>query len=172
MNPVAYVLLALLIVQRLSELVLARRNARLAIARGGREYAGGHYALIVLLHVLWFIAWISEHTVRGGELSQPWWLFVGVIVCAQILRYWTIATLGTSWNTRIIVIPGAERVTKGPFRWLTHPNYVVVLIEFFFIPLFVGAYLTAIIATTLNYLILTRIRIPAEEKALRELRNY
>lgn len=172
MHPIAYVLLALLIVQRLSELVLARRNARLAIARGGREYAGGHYVLIVLLHVMWFIAWISEHTVRGGELSQPMWLYVGVIVCAQVLRYWTIATLGDSWNTRIIVVPGAERVTKGPFRWLTHPNYVVVLIEFFFIPLFVGAYLTAIIATTLNFLILTRIRIPAEEKALRELRSY
>ena len=168
MHRAAIVLLVLLIIQRLSELVLARRNARRAFARGGREYGAGHYPLIVLLHVSWFVSWILEHIMRGGNILQPWWLCVGVIICAQFVRYWTIATLGPSWNTRIIVVPGAERITKGPFRWLTHPNYVVVLVEFFFIPLFVGAYLTAIIATILNLLILTRIRIPAEERAIGE----
>lgn len=166
MHPAAIVLLVFLIVQRVSELVLARSNARRAFARGGREYGAGHYPLIVVLHVSWFVSWIFEHIVRGGDLLQPWWLYVGVIICAQFVRYWTIATLGPSWNTRIIVVPGAERVTKGPFRWFSHPNYVVVLTEFLVIPLFVGAFVTAVLGTMLNYLILTRIRIPAEEAAL------
>lgn len=169
MHVAAIVLLVLLIAQRLAELVHAKRNARLAFARGGREYGASHYPLIVALHVSWFIAWITEHVLRGGVLMQPWWLFVGVIAVAQVMRYWTIATLGPAWNTRIIIVPGAERVTAGPFRYVSHPNYIIVLIEFFVIPLFVGAYLTAIIATTLNYLILTRIRIPAEERAVDEL---
>lgn len=169
MHVAAIVLLVLLIVQRLAELVHAKRNARLAFARGGREYGASHYPLIVALHVGWFIAWIVEHVLRGGELADPWWLFVGIIILTQIVRYWTILTLGPAWNTRIIVVPGAQRVKKGPFRWLSHPNYVVVLIEFFIIPLFVGAYVTAFIATTVNYLLLTKIRIPAEEKALSEL---
>ncbi|MFM8772201.1 MAG: isoprenylcysteine carboxylmethyltransferase family protein, partial [Candidatus Kapaibacterium sp.] len=109
---------------------MARRNALRAFANGGREHGAGHYPLIVILHVSWFIAWVLEHVVRGGELLQPWWLFAGVIICAQIVRYWTIATLGSSWNTRNIVVPGAERVTKGPFQSLTHPNYTVVIVEF------------------------------------------
>lgn len=169
MHVAAIVLLVFLIVQRLAELVHAKRNARLAFARGGREYGAGHYPLIVALHVSWFVAWIAEHILRGGELLQPWWLFVGVITLTQVLRYWTIATLGPAWNTRIIVVPGAERVTAGPFKVVSHPNYIIVLVEFFVIPLFAGAYLTAIIATALNYLILTRIRIPAEERAVNEL---
>lgn len=169
MHSIAVVLLLLLVVQRLAELAHAKRNARLALARGGREYGAGHFPLIVALHVSWFIGWITEHVLRGGEIQQPWWLYVAVIVFAQILRYWTIATLGPAWNTRIIVVPGAGRVTAGPFKYVSHPNYVVVLVEFFVIPLFVGAYLTAIIATALNYLILTRIRIPTEERAVNEL---
>lgn len=170
MHVAAIVLLVLLIVQRLAELVHAKRNARLAFARGGREYGASHYPLIVALHVAWFIAWLTEHVLRGGEILQPWWPIAVVIVLAQITRYWTISTLGQAWNTRIIIVPGMERVTKGPFRWLSHPNYVVVLVEFFFIALLVGAYTTAIVATAVNYLILTRIRIPAEERALQELR--
>lgn len=170
MHVAAIVLLVILSLQRLAELVHAKRNACLAFARGGREYAAGHYPLIVALHVSWFIGWISEHILRGGEMQQPWWLFVGVISLAQVMRYWTIATLGPAWNTRIIVVPGTEKVTAGPFKYVSHPNYIVVLVEFFVIPLFVGAYLTAIIATALNYLILTRIRIPAEERAVNELR--
>jgi methyltransferase len=170
MHIAAAVLLVLLIVQRLAELAHAKRNARLAFARGGREYGISHYPLIVALHIAWFIAWTSEHVLRGGELLHPWWLFAGVIVLAQIMRYWTISTLGPAWNTRIIVVPGAERISKGPFRWLSHPNYVVVLVEFFFIPLFAGAYITAFVATAINYLVLTKIRIPAEEHALEELR--
>lgn len=169
MHPFAVSLCVVLVVQRLAELALAKRNAGLALASGGREYGASHYPLIVALHVGWFIAWIVEHVFKGGELADPWWLFAGIIILTQIVRYWTILTLGPAWNTRIIVVPGAQRVKKGPFRWLSHPNYVVVLIEFFIIPLFVGAYVTAFIATTVNYLLLTKIRIPAEEKALSEL---
>lgn len=169
MHPAALVLLVVLIAQRLSELVLARRNAIRAFAHGGREYGAKHYPLIVMLHVSWFIAWITEHVLRGGLLQQPWWLFAGVIIAAQIVRYWTITTLGPAWNTRIIVVPGATRVTTGPFRWMAHPNYAVVLIEFFFIPQLVGAYSTAVIGTLINAVLLTLIRIPAEEAAVRQL---
>ncbi|MBU3679702.1 MAG: hypothetical protein FGM32_08875 [Candidatus Kapabacteria bacterium] len=166
MHPAAIILLVLLIVQRLSELALARRNARRAIARGGREYGAGHYPLIVALHVSWFLAWVVEHILRGGQLWHPWWPLAVMLFGTQIVRYWTIATLGEAWNTRIIVVPGNKRVSGGPFRWFSHPNYVVVLTEFFIVPMLVGSYVTAIVGTLLNYFILTRIRIPAEEDAL------
>ena len=171
MHVVAIVVLVLLTVQRFAELAVAKRNARFAFERGGREYGAGHYPVIVLLHVSWFIGWIVEHVLRGATIMQPWWLYVAVIGCAQVVRYWTILTLGSAWNTRIIIVPGTPRVTGGPFRWINHPNYVVVLVEFFVIPLFLGSYLTAIVATVLNYFLLTRIRIPAEEAALVELQG-
>jgi methyltransferase len=98
-------------------------------------------------------------------------LLAAVFVCAQLIRVWAISSLGTFWNTKIIVLPNVEVVRKGPYRFIKHPNYLVVSIELLVVPLMFGAYVTACLFTLLNVIMLS-IRIPAEEKALRELTEY
>ncbi|MBC8124729.1 MAG: hypothetical protein H7X70_03255 [Candidatus Kapabacteria bacterium] len=166
----------ILILQRLSELVLARRNEKRAFNRGGIEYGARHYPVIVLLHVLWFIGFIVENRAKGmGHVEWDvsvifiWPLWAGMFVSAQVLRYWAIASLGDAWNTRIIIVPGRSLVRKGPYRFMPHPNYVAVIMEFIAVPMLVGAPITAIVGTTLNLALLLFVRIPAENKALQKL---
>ncbi len=115
--------LALVTLQRLAELLLARRNAGRLLARGGVEIGAGHYPFIVSLHAAWLIGlWIMA----WDRPVAPFWM--GLFVLLQLLRIWVIATLGNRWTTRIIVVPGAPLVRRGPYRFLSHPNYAVVVV--------------------------------------------
>jgi methyltransferase len=146
--------------QRLGELILSRRNTARQLARGAYEVGAGHYPAMVLLHAawlaaLWFWGW-----------SQPVSLaLLGLFAVMQVLRIWVIATLGDRWTTRIIVLPAAPLVAKGPFRWLRHPNYTVVTIEIALLPLALGLPWLAGVFTLLNAAMLVT-RISAENAAL------
>ena len=156
----AYLILALVMLQRLGELVLARRNTRLLLANGAYEASPGHYPLIVAVHGLWLIAlWLLA---PGREIVWP---LIALFVLLQLARLWVLATLGRRWTTRIIVTPGAPLVARGPFRFVRHPNYVVVVLEIAVLPLAFGLWQAALIFSLLNAIVLS-IRIRAEEKAL------
>ena len=163
----AYLLfLGLIGVERLVELGLSSRNARRALAAGGREVGQGHYRVMTLLHTAFLVSCGLE--VVGLQRPFPGtlgWVALGGAVLAQLLRYWAISTLGERWNTRILFIPGAQPVTSGPYRFVRHPNYVAVILELVCIPLVHGGYLTALVFSVANALLLT-VRIRAEEAAL------
>lgn len=154
-------------VQRGLELRVARRNAAIAAERGAREFGAGHYPAFFLLHGAWMLGWLIEAFVRGPQVSPqwPWWL-VG-FVAAGLLRYWAITSLGSRWNTRILVVPGDAPLRRGPYRWLAHPNYLAVVIELLCVPLLFGAWTTAAVCSGLNAVLLLVVRIPAERTALR-----
>lgn len=162
----APLLVGALVVQRVLELRLARRNEAWARAHGAREYGRAHYPAFFVLHSGWLLATLLE---GRGKLRQrvnvPALL---LLLAAQPLRYLVIRTLGPYWNTRILIVPGGTRVTKGPFRVLKHPNYAVVALEILAAPLVVGAWRTALVFSVLNSALLLLVRIPAEEEALRE----
>ncbi|MDZ4744803.1 MAG: isoprenylcysteine carboxylmethyltransferase family protein [bacterium] len=152
--------------QRMIELAISVRNRDKAIARGGAEYGANHFWMFALLHSSWILGMYVE-TIFLQRSAAPWWplaLVLGIVL--QGLRYWTIATLGEAWNTRIVVWPGMRRVTNGPYRWVRHPNYIIVGIELALIPLAFGCWITAVLATLANAAILFFVRIPAEERAL------
>lgn len=157
----ASVILALVTAQRLAELVIARRNTARLLAAGAREYGAGHYPLIVALHATWLAAlwWLAP--------GQPviWWLVIGFAIL-QALRIWVLATLSGRWTTRIIVLPGAPLVGGGPFRFVKHPNYAVVIGEIAVLPLAFGLWPVALLFSALNAVILA-VRIRAEDAALR-----
>jgi methyltransferase len=112
------------------------------------------------------LATLIEGWTRGATLGPLWWLWLTVYALAQLGRYWVISTLGPYWNTRILIVPGGQRVTRGPYRFLSHPNYVVVACEVLTGPLIFGAWVTAILFSLLNAALLLGVRIPAEERAL------
>jgi methyltransferase len=154
--------------ERLGELALSRRNARLAVERGGFEVASGHYRAMAALHTLFLVACPAEVILLGrGFPGAAGYAALGLAACAQGLRYWAIATLGRRWNVRVVVVPGEAPVTGGPYRFLRHPNYLAVVLEMVAIPMVHGAWLTALVFSVGNALVL-RVRIRAEEKALGE----
>jgi len=158
--------MGLLVAERLVELWLSRRNAARAFARGGVEMGQGHYRVMVAFHTLFLFACVAEVLGLHRPFPGVWgWVALGGAVLAQALRYWAIATLGDRWNSRIIVIPGLELVTGGPYRFLRHPNYVAVVLELLAVPLIHGAWLTAVVFTVGNAVVLF-VRIRAEEQAL------
>ena len=162
--------IAFVVVQRLLELRLARRNEAWAKSRGAVEYAPEHYPLFIALHSAWLVGIGLESTLRGATLG-PWWgLWLGLYALAQFGRYWVISSLGPYWNTRILIVPGGERVRRGPFRFMNHPNYVVVALELFCGPMIFGSWVTALVFSLLNAALLLGIRIPAEERALEAYR--
>lgn len=158
----ATLILGLVTLQRLGELVLARRNTRCLLANGAIEVAPGHYPAIIAVHAAWLLGlWVFG----WNAAVQPVWL---AMFCAlQLLRVWVIATLGSRWTTRIIVAPGRPLVADGPYRWLSHPNYVVVASEIVVLPLTFGLPWFALLFTGLNAAILF-VRIRAENQALGE----
>lgn len=159
------------IVQRIVELFVARNNERWIRGQGGYEVGARHYPYMVGIHVGFFLSLIFEFLMFERELPSLWPVLFIIFVGLQIMRVWVIASLGRFWNTKILVLPGAHVVKKGPFRFLRHPNYVVVSLEILVIPLMFGAYFTALIFALLNLIILC-VRIPMEEAALREVTNY
>ena len=156
----AVFILLLVTLQRLSELWLAKRNTQWLLDRGGREAAPEHYPYIVALHAAWLIGlWIFAH---DRDVALHW---IGLFIILQALRVWVLATMGPRWTTRIIVLPKAPLVDKGPFRWVSHPNYCVVAAEILVLPLAFGLVWYALIFSILNAIVLT-IRIRAENEAL------
>ncbi|MGO9454679.1 MAG: isoprenylcysteine carboxyl methyltransferase family protein [Candidatus Binataceae bacterium] len=163
----AYLIILLALgAERILELFIARRNAQRAIAAGAIEIGQRHYRAMVILHTAFLIACGVERQLRGRS-AAPAIASIAVVaeILAQALRYWVIATLGPRWNTRIIVLPGAQPVTCGPYRFARHPNYVAVAIEMLAVPMIGGAWISAIVFSIGNA-ILMLVRIPAEERAL------
>jgi len=159
---------ALVATQRLLELLLSRRNERRVRARGAVERGRGHYPLIVALHALWIASTLVEGILRGPEVPALWPVPLALFLLAQALRYWAVFSLGESWNTRILVVPDAKLVRRGPYKYLDHPNYVVVVMEILAFPLIFGAWVTALVFTGLNAALLY-VRIREEDRALDEL---
>src|SRR3954447_4773471 len=163
------ILLAAVALERLAELVVARRNAAWSRAGGGREYGAGHYPVMVVLHTGLLVGALLE----AGLADRPFlpllgWPMLALVLAAQGLRWWCIATLGHQWNTRIIVVPGLPRISSGPYRFLPHPNYLAVAVEGAALPLVHSAWVTAVFFTIANAILL-RARIATEDAALREL---
>ena len=152
--------------QRLLELWLSRRHEHLLRARGAIERGEGHYPLMVALHVLWLLSTLVEGILRGAPALSP--VPLALFLLVQPLRYWAIFTLGEYWNTRILVVPGAKLVGGGPYRYLRHPNYIVVVVEILTLPLAFGAWITALVFSVLNAVLLSA-RIREENRALAEL---
>lgn len=157
----AILILSFVTLQRLGELILAARNTLALLAQGAHEASPGHYPLIVAVHAGWLGAlwWLAP----GQPVSWP---LIGLFALLQIGRLWVIATLGPRWTTRIIILPGAPLVTGGPYRFMRHPNYAVVVAEIALLPLAFGLEAVAVAFTFLNAFALT-LRLRAEDKALR-----
>jgi methyltransferase len=158
----------LVALQRLLELRYSRRNERRLRMKGAIERGAGHYPVMVGIHALWLVSTLVEGLLRGPE--TPWWWPVplAAFLLVQPLRYWAILSLGESWNVRVLVVPGRRLVRSGPYRYFTHPNYVVVVAEVLALPLIFGAWVTALVFSVLNAAFLF-VRIREEERALEEL---
>ncbi|MGB8207190.1 MAG: isoprenylcysteine carboxyl methyltransferase family protein [Mycobacterium sp.] len=156
-------------VERLAEVVVAERHRSVSKERGGVEFGAAHYPAMVTLHTALLAGCLLEPVL----LHRPFipalgWPMLLIAVAAQALRWWCITTLGYQWNTRVIVIPGAARITGGPYRFLPHPNYVAVIAEGIALPLVHTAWITAVVFTILNAVLL-RTRIHVENGALASL---
>ena len=155
--------------ERSAELVISRRNLAWSRDRGGAEFGARHYPTMVALHTGLLLGCLAE----AAGLRRPFipvlgWPMLAIVLAAQGLRWWCIATLGRQWNTRVVVIPGAARVTSGPYRFLPHPNYVAVVAEGVALPLVHSAWVTALVFSLLNGALL-RTRIKVENAALTSL---
>jgi len=159
--PILWIVIALVTLLRLAELAHARRNTARLMARGAIEHGRGHYPVIVTLHA----GWLTALAVLVPPDTPPQWPWLAVFAALQIARVWIIASLGSYWTTRIITLPDAPLVRRGPYRFLRHPNYLVVVGEIAVLPLAFGAWRIALAFSVLNALILAwRIRV--EQAAL------
>ena len=155
-----FAVLSCVTLQRVAELALSQRNTRRLLARGGYEVAPGHYPFLVTLHAAWLaVLWIFG---PGPPIEIVPLILFAIL---QLGRLWVIATLGERWTTRIIVLPGAPLVTTGPYRWVNHPNYLIVIGEIAVLPLVFGLPMVSILFSVLNGLLLW-VRITCENRAL------
>jgi methyltransferase len=154
------VILAAVTLERLFELALARANTRRLLDRGAREHAPGHYPFIVAVHALWLASlwWLA----RSRPIDGFW---LALFILLELGRLWVLTTLGRRWTTRIVVLPDAQLVRRGPYRFVNHPNYWVVVGEIAVLPLVFGLWQVALLFTSLNAAVLT-IRIREENEAL------
>jgi len=172
MRELYTILIALVAAGRLVELRIAERNRRRLLARGGVEAAPGHYRWMVLLHTAFLFACPLEVWLLGRPfLPALAAAMLLLALSATALRYWVIRTLDGRWTTRIIVLPGVPPVMGGPYRWIRHPNYLAVCTEIAALPLVHTAWLTAVVFSVLNAVLL-RVRIRAEERALASVSSY
>ncbi|MGE0256577.1 MAG: isoprenylcysteine carboxyl methyltransferase family protein [Alphaproteobacteria bacterium] len=158
---VLHALLAFIVAQRLAELLWAERNTRRLRARGATEAGAAHYPVIVVLHAAWLAA-LAAFISDGVPIDWP---LLALFVLLQAARLWTILSLGEYWTTRVITLPGAPLVRRGPYRWLAHPNYLIVAAEIVVVPAIFGAWWIAAIFGLLNAALLCH-RIRVEERAL------
>jgi methyltransferase len=160
------VLVAAVALERLAELVVSKRNAAWSFERGGVETGQRHYVVMVVLHTGLLVGALLEvwllHPEFHPALGYP---MLALVVASQALRWWCIATLGRRWNTRVIVVPGLPLVTGGPYRLTSHPNYVAVVVEGLALPLVYSAWITAVVFTACNAVLLT-VRLRVENAAL------
>lgn len=161
-----------LAVQRLLEVRLSRTHEAALRAKGGQEHAPGHFAVMRALHVLWFVAMVTE-VYLWDRPFVPWLAVVALLLLlsGQALRYAAIRTLGERWTVRIYTLPGTPPITEGIFRYVRHPNYLGVILEIAAVPLLHTAYLTSIFFSIANALLL-RVRIREEERALTMENEY
>jgi len=143
---ILYLVLGLVVLQRLGELVLAARNTRALLAAGGIELDAGFYPLFVLLHA----AWLASLVLFVPASVIVSWPLLGLFAALQAARIWVIASLGRYWTTRLIVVPGRPLITSGPYRFLRHPNYLIVSAEIAALPLAFGAVAIAAIFSAAN----------------------
>lgn len=160
-----------LIIQRLTELVIANNNEKWLKKQGAIEVGTKHYPYIVMLHSSFFISLLIEVAYYKKGLASYWVVLFICFMLVQALRIWTIMTLGKYWNTKIIILPHSLPISVGPYKFIRHPNYLVVILELLLVPLIFNAYITAIIFTILNLIILT-VRISVEERSLIEYTKY
>ncbi|MEF2095669.1 isoprenylcysteine carboxylmethyltransferase family protein [Bacillus sp. CFBP9009] len=165
------IFIILIAIQRLVELYIAKQNEKQLKAAGAVEYGESHYRWMVLMHLSFFIVLIIEVVVLERNMSGLWPIWLTLFLIAQSGRIWAIRSLGKHWNTKIIVVPDADVVIKGPYKYFKHPNYIIVATEILVISLLFNAYYTAIIFSLLNVWMMT-VRIPLEEKALKEHTEY
>lgn len=153
-------LVAFVALQRLSELMLARRNTARLRAEGAVEFGATHYPIMVVLHGAWLgsLAWLGH-----DRAVDPGWLMF--FISLQAARVWVLASLGNRWTTRVLVLPGAPAIARGPYRWLRHPNYVVVVLEIAVVPLALGLPGVALVFSLANAALLA-LRIRVENQAL------
>ena len=164
MNSAALIVVALVALLRCAELWRARRNTAALLAEGGVEIGRGHYPLIVALHAAWLIA-IPLAVPAAAPVSWP---LIGVFAALQLLRVWILLSLGRYWTTRVISVPGAPLVRRGPYRFVRHPNYLLVSAEILVLPLAFGAWQVAMVLSALNAMLLAwRIRVENEALAPR-----
>ena len=162
-------LIVAVVLERLAELVVSKRNAAWSFERGGVETGQRHYVVMVVLHSGFLVGALVEVWLREPEFVPALgWTMLALVVASQALRWWCIATLGHQWNTRVIVVPGLPRVTGGPYRFMSHPNYVAVVVEGFALPLVHSAWITAIVFTVCNAVLLS-VRLRVENQALAKL---
>ena len=157
--------------ERLTELVISKRNSAWSLKQGGIEFGATHYKFMVAMHTLFLLSIVAEFILCGSDLSPTFRLVaIGLAGHCQIFRLWIIKTLGQQWNTRVIIVPGLTRVQGGPYRFLNHPNYVVVATEMAVMPLVFGSWRTALIFSVLNvWMMIVRLRV--ENHALSKLKS-
>lgn len=161
-----FVLLAVVVAERLAELFLSNRHTGWSRKRGGVEHGAAHYPLMVALHTLFLVGCAVEPLLFARPfVPELGWVCLAVALACQALRWWCIMTLGERWNTRVIVVPGLAPVVAGPYRYFRHPNYVAVVGEGLALPLIHSAWLTAAVFTVLNASLLV-VRIRVEDAAL------
>lgn len=166
-----YLFIFIVISQRFIEIIISKRNANWIKARGGYEVGAAHYKYIVLTHVCFFTSLLAEVTITRPAFII--WVILPFIIfiLAQFGRVWAMSSLAEFWNTKIMVLPGAKVVAKGPYNYIRHPNYLIVVTEIAMLPLMFQAYWTALIFSIINGVILV-VRIKVEEQALREVTDY
>jgi methyltransferase len=165
-------LVATVALMRLAELAVSRRNIARLLERGGVEVGQSLYPWMVAVHTVFLVACVAEVWLFDRPLIPGLAVFMlCLLAIAAILRWWVISALGDRWSTRVVFVPGDPPVTTGPFRWLRHPNYLAVIIEFFALPLVHTAWLTAIVFSVANAALLVS-RVRTEETALAANSDY
>jgi methyltransferase len=152
------------ILQRISEVLMAKRNTKKLLERGAVEFGASHYSMMVLLHAGFFVSLIVEFLVAPGQSFHPSLLIL--FAGAQAIRFWIMRVLGDRWTTRVLVVRAEKLVARGPYRYFAHPNYLVVAVEILVLPLAFKLWITAVIFTMLNAAMLLMVRIPIEQRAL------
>jgi methyltransferase len=163
------VVVVLVAFERVAEMIVSRRNAEWSFERGGVESGQRHFPVMVVLHTAFLVGMLVEAWWRRPDVPGALaWSMLAIAVACQAGRWWCIQALGRHWNTRVIVVPGTSPVLRGPYRFLSHPNYVIVVVEGIALPLVHAAWISAVVFTVLNAALLT-VRIRVEADALRGL---
>ena len=158
-------LLAFVAAQRVAELAISARHTRRLLAAGAVEHGRSHFPLFVALHTLWPLALAAEVLAGPARPGPAWPVWLAMFAAAQALRYAAIAALGERWSVRVLALPAAPLVRRGPYRWLRHPNYLAVIVELAAAPMIFGAWRTALAASAVNLAALA-LRVRVEERVL------